>query len=460
MLIALTRGSGAHLLVAAALGAGACSAGSLGSSGSDGGSNPATSTGSDGGSNPSSSPRIDGGGATSACGASSPILPGNRYADEYRLRVFGNITFQGNEYPIVNAFPWDYLVSYVQASKRFPTTETDDYYVVDSHFELPYVPCAMDEVAWTPGPKNKGWASDLNTDPADAVAKNGAMRPFVYHVVADNEYGYSTFTEALPGDPIRYSGYRPTWVVHPQGTGYQMFYLDPTSPDKYGFAWPRHGAGWELNFGLSIDPAGKVYVPKKAPLAIKEWDDYMECVVINLADAPVPTTRTQFPGNESYYAADTFIPGLAAPPAVGHRYWGQKGRKMSEVAVWEDDGGPNLPSPGNYHKPYGGGCDTKGYNFAHAEGFTWPELRAYRTSIGDVPTKAQLYSITLYKVARDGTATLLGTLSYEQQANGEWIPTASGPEAHSLNDRNGRWIINGPIFTDRGERAVAVVNNL
>jgi hypothetical protein len=53
---------------------------------------------------------------------------------------------------------------------------------------------------------------------------------------------------------------------------------------------------------------------------------------------PIPTTRTQFPGNESYYASETFLPNYAAPGAVGHRYWGQKGRKMEEVAVWEDDG--------------------------------------------------------------------------------------------------------------------------
>ena len=387
------------------------------------------------------------------------ILSDNPYSNDYRLRVFGNITFEGQQYSVVSAFPWDYLLSHAQ-TKAFDITETHDYYAVDSHFELPYIPCVMDEVAWTPGPKNEGWASDLNTDPADAVAKNGAMRPFVYHVVADNEYGYATYTDALPDDPIHYSGYRPTWVVHPDGAGYTMFYLDPTNPDKYGFSWPRHGDGWELNFGLYVDPDGKVYVPKLAPLALQEWDTYLECVVINAADAPIPTTRTQFPGNESYYASDTFIPGLASPPSVGHRYWGQKGRKMSEVAVWEDDGGPNLSSPGNYHKPFSGGCDTKGYNFAHAEGFTWPELRAYRTSIGDIPTAEQLYSVTLYKVAQDGTSTLLGTLSYTQQSDGQWIPTASGPEAHSLNDKNGRYIINGAIFPDRGERAVAVIMSL
>jgi hypothetical protein len=389
-----------------------------------------------------------------------PIIDDSPYAADYRLRVLGEVAFQGKTYQVVNSMPWDYVLSHVQAGKSFPVTETDDAYVVDSHFELPYIPCVMDEVAWTPGARNKGWAIGADDDPAEEVAKNSAGRPFVYSVVADDEYGYFTYTTPLPGDPINYSGFRPTWVVHPAGASYQMFYLDPQDPDAYGFSWPRHGDGWELNFGLFVDPAGKVYVPKKAPLAIPEWDTYLECVVINMAGAPVPTTRTQFPGNESYYASETFVPGYAAPPSVGHRYWGQKGRKMSEVAVWEDDGAPGLPSPGNYHKPFSGGCDTKGYNFAHAEGFTWPELRAYRTAHGDVVTRDQLYSVTLYKVTGDGTATMLGTLSYAQQANGEWIPTASGPEAHSLNDRNGRWIINGPIFPDRGERAVAVLNDL
>lgn len=404
------------------------------------------------------------GGTATECsmdaGAAYPVLQDTPYSKDFRMRVFGEVTFMGTQYPIVNSMPWSYLLSYVQGEKTFPVTETDDYYAVDSNFELPYLPCVMDEVAWTPGNTNGGWAIGADDDPKALVQKNGAMRPFVYSVVADNEYGYSTYTEALPDDPIRYSGYRPTWVVHPDGDAYTMFYLDPTNPDKFGFSWPRHGSGWELNFGLYVDPGGKVYVPKKAPPAIPQWDTYNECVVINMADAPIPTTRTQFPGNESYYASETFIPGYAAPPSVGHRYWGQKGRPMSEVAIWEDDGAPGLPSPGNYHKPFEGGCDTKGYNFAHAEGFTWPDLRAYWTTHGDIPTKEQLYNVALYKVASDGTSTWLGTLSYTQQADGQWIPTATGPEAHSLNDANGRWIINGPIFPDRGERAVAVLTNL
>jgi hypothetical protein len=387
-----------------------------------------------------------------------PVLSDTPYSQDYQMRVFGEVTFMGTQYQVVNSMPWDYLLSH--EGKSFPMKETDDYYAVESDFALPYIPCVMDEVAWTPGNTNKGWAIGADDEPAKLVQKNGAGRPFMYSVVADNEYGDSTYTTPLPDDPIRYSGYRPTWVVHHEDASYVMYYLDPANPDGFGFSWPRHGDGWELNFGLFADPKGTVYVPKRAPLAIPQWDTYDECVVINQADAPIPTTRTQFPGNESYYASETFIPGYAAPPSVGHRYWGQKGRTMKEVAVWENDGAPGLNSPGNYHKPFEGGCDTKGYNFAHAEGFTWPDLRAYWTAHGDIPTKDQLYNVALYKVAKDGTSTWLGTLSYTQQPDGQWIPTATGPEAHSLNDANGRWIINGPIFPDRGERAVAVLTNL
>jgi len=389
------------------------------------------------------------------------------FSQTYRVVRRGQTNFQGTDYEIVSSMPWTYTLSAVQCHKSFPTTETDTHYIVDSNFELPSIKGVTDDVAWTPGAKNKGWAIGSNDDPAELVRKNGAMRPFVYHVNAGYEYGYFIYNkDPLPGDPIRYTGFRPTWVVHPDGDGYKMFFLDSMAPDSQGFEWPRHGDHWELNFGLYVDPNGKVYVPKpdKAKLANHDegWDDYFGCVTINKANAPIPTTRTQFPGNESYYASETFLPGYAASGAPGHKYWGQKGRSMEEVAIWEDDGAPGgLNSPGNYHKPYSGGCDQAGYNFAHAEGFTWPELRAARTKMGDIPTRDQLYKITLYRfLGKEKKYELLGTLSYEQEDNGEWIPTGSGPEVHSLNDKNGRWIVNGPVFQDRGDHVFAILEDL
>jgi hypothetical protein len=361
--------------------------------------------------------------------------------------------------------PWTYTLAAVQCKKTFPMVETDTHYIVDSKFELPYIKGVMDDVAWTPGDKNKGWAIGSNDDPAQLLQKNGGMRPLLHHVNAGYEYGYFTYTnDPLPGDGIRYSAFRPSWVVHPDGTGYRMFFLDPTAPDSQGFTWPRHGDHWELNFGLYLDPTGHVYVPKadKAKLALKTWDDYEACVTINKASAPIPTTRTQFPGNESYYASHTFLPGYAAPGSGGHKYWGQKGRPMEETAIWDDDGAPGLPSPGNYHKPYGGGCDSKGFNFAHSEGFTWPELRAARTKLGDIPTRDQLYKITLYRyLGKTQQTELLGTLSYEQDPKTqEWLPVGSGPEAHLLDKNRGTWIINGPVFADRGDHVFAILEDL
>jgi hypothetical protein len=388
------------------------------------------------------------------------------FSDTYRVTHLADTTFNGHPYEVISAMPWTYTLAAVQCGRNFPVTETPTHYVVDSNFEVPYVPGITDDVAWIPGAHNRGWAIDPNADPADLVARNGGMRPFVYHVNAGYEYGYATYNgDPLPNDPIRYTGYRPTWVVHPDGADYKMFYLDPMAPDSQGFEWPRHGAGWELNFGLYVDPQGRVYLPKP-PLATlanhnQGWDDYHGCVTINLAHAPIPSTRTQFPGNESYYPSETFLPGYASSGAPGHKYWGLQGLRMEQVAIWEDDGVPGLNSPGNYHKPYGGGCDQAGYNFAHAEGFTWPELRAARTALGDIPSRDQLYKITLYKyLGQEGRVDLLGTLSYTQQADGQWIPTGTGPECHSLNDRNGRFIINWPVFQDRGDHVFAVIEDL
>ncbi len=388
------------------------------------------------------------------------------FSKTYRVKHLADTTFEGKPYAVVSTMPWAYTLSAVQCHKSFPMVETATHYIVDSKFELPYIKGVMDDVAWTPGEKNKGWAIGSNDDPAQLVQKNGAMRPFVYHVNAGYEYGYFTYNkDPLPGDPIRYTGFRPTWVVHPDGDAFKMFFIDSAAPDSQGFEWPRHGDKWELNFGLYVDPTGHVYVPKqdKAKLANHDegWDAYQGCVTINKGSAPIPTTRTQFPGNESYYASETFLPGYASAGASGHKYWGQKGRPMEEVAIWEDDGAPGLNSPGNYHKPYSGGCDQAGYNFAHAEGFTWPELRAARTKAGDIPTREQLYKITVYKyLGKEKTTQLLGTLSYEQQPNGEWIPTGTGPEVHSLNDKNGRWIVNGPVFQDRGDHVFAILEDL
>jgi hypothetical protein len=73
-------------------------------------------------------------------GALYPVLTDTPYSKDFRMRLFGQVTFMGMPYQVVNSMPWDYLLSHVQAGTSFPTTETDDYYAVASDFALPYIP--------------------------------------------------------------------------------------------------------------------------------------------------------------------------------------------------------------------------------------------------------------------------------------------------------------------------------
>ncbi len=72
--------------------------------------------------------------------------------------------------------PWTYTLA-TQCKKAFPMVEKDTHYIVDSNFELPYIKGVTDDVAWTPGEKNKGWAIGSNDDPAELVQKNGGCVP-------------------------------------------------------------------------------------------------------------------------------------------------------------------------------------------------------------------------------------------------------------------------------------------
>ena len=326
------------------------------------------------------------------------------------MRLFEEVTVHGHPVPDRQLHAGrDYLLSSVQAGKTFPTTETDDYYAVESNFALPYIPCVMDEVAWTPGTTNKGWAIGTSGRPRRARAEERRRATLRLRRRRRQRIRLFTYTPIrCPATRVGHSGFQPT-LGRPPRTEPRTRCSTSTRRAPTNTASRGRATGWAGSsiFGLFVDPKGVVYVPKRAPPAIPGWDTYDECVTINLADAPVPTTRTQFPGNESYYAAETFIPGYAAPPGIGDRHWGQKGRPMSEVAIWEDSRRPTgLNSPGNYHKPYEGGCDTKGYNFTHAAGFTWPALRQHWTAHGDIPTKeAASTASPCTKVAGDGTTT-------------------------------------------------------
>lgn len=404
-----------------------------------------------GSSNPSAPPPSIGGPA--------PELPslvegGECQPGRIEIRKIGTRSYEGKVYDIVIATPCEYVLPFVRKGVTYPIEETTTHYVVDSHFELPYIPGVMDTVVFTPGAKNKGWA--LGGDVEAIVAKYGPL-PFLYHVRPGYDYGY--YTDYADGGGDIFGAFRPTWRFEKSGGNVTMKLFTPPDP-----AWPRHRGGWnptdinqQIGFGLFVDEKGKVYVPKGVPLGRQKFSGSPGCVVVNKATAAVPITRTQFPGDESYYLADTLLPGYASILTFGHLYWGHKGKKMQDVAKWDET------LPGNFDKPFGGNCGEDGYSVAHAEGFTWPELRTkmrdkYRAGeIAAIP-KENLYRVSVYE-QKDENAPLelKGKLWYEWVGD-EWLPRSEGPALISLDASRGTFRISGHLYEK--QRAFVVIEDL
>lgn len=391
-------------------------------------------------------------------GAPTPLPPvvvdGGACKDgAFSIRKIGTTTYAGKPYEVIAATPCEYVLSYARRGKTYPVQETATHYVVDSHFELPYLPGVMDAVAFTPGTDNLGWA--IGHDIKKTVGEIGAL-PFIYHVEPGYEYGYFTDYDDDQGDI--FGAFRPTWRFVKNGAAVEMKTFVP--PDT---TWPRHRGGWnpkEINqaigFGLYVDESGKVYVPKNLPLGRKKWSDEPRCTMINLGSAPVPITRTQFPGDESYYLAETLLPGYASIGSPGHKYWGHKGKPMRDVAKWDDT------LPGNFDKPFGGGCDLEGYSVAHAEGFTWPELRdkmREKVRAGTIPAipKENLYRVTVYEQEGTGPLVTKGKLWYEWRDDA-WFPRSEGTALIPLDKDRGTYRISGYLPATR--RAFVVVEDL
>ncbi|MBX3214166.1 MAG: hypothetical protein KF850_19180 [Labilithrix sp.] len=383
-----------------------------------------------------------------------PIVDGGDCASgAFEVRRLGTARYEEKDYDIVIATPCEYVLSYARRGVTYPIEETATHYVVDSKFELPYIPGVMDAVAFTPGDENKGWANGLDVE--KLVAEVGPL-PLLYHVTPGYEYGY--FTDHNDGQGDIFGAFRPTWRFERSGSSVEMKVFSP--PDT---AWPRHRGGWnpreinqEIGFGFFVDERGRVYIPKDLPLGRKRWNDTPRCVIVNRGSAPIPITRTQFPGDESYYLAETLLPGYASIGSPGHKYWGHKTKPMRDAAKWDDT------LPGNFDKPFGGGCDDEGYSVAHAEGFTWPELRdkqRQRELAGEIAAipKEHLYRIKVYEQNAGAAIQLKGELWYEWDG-AVWLPRAQGDALIPLDASRGTYRISGHLPEDR--RAFVIVEDL
>jgi hypothetical protein len=407
----------------------------------------------------------------------------------YQIRKVGEITFSryetdGNgaevvvseDYQVVTAFPKRYLLSEVHGGKSFPMEERDGYYVVDSDYALPHIPCVTDDVIYAPivsgfsepqvteRGQNKGWP--IQQDIADEVELyKGTPRMWVYTTWPGYRYGY-WFKDSN-------NGVRPTWLFKVNANQVEFEKYSPASA-----TWPE-GAYNDVPYGLHIDSAGKVYVPKPQPiefppreglppppktlkLAYKDWDSDLRCVVINRSSAIVANTRTIWPGgSEAYYPGESFLPGYAVIGQDSDGYWGLKGRETDEAAWWAGDDCVGAQCSGQSRMPYRNGCRIDGYDFGQGDGFNWLALKDHMLEIGVTIPAEQLYRLKVYLQENQAEpARMLAELYYEQDADGRWQPRLN-PGTHNYELTGGdnpRYILNGHIWP--GQRVIGVIEDL
>ncbi len=413
------------------------------------------------------------------------ILDDNAYGT-YQIRKVGNVTFAryepgangadtllSEDYQVITALPKKYVVSEALQGKTSAMDDKGNYYVVDSNYSIPNIPCVTDDVVYAPivsgfstptitaNGQNKGWPIQQDIS-AEVTKYQNTDQMWVYTTWPGYRYGY-WFQDAV--------GTRPTWLFTAKAGGDATF--DLFDPSKR--SWPQ-GAYNNVSFGLHIDPAGKVYIPKPQPitfptqtgqpapptdvrLAYKNWDDDLKCVVINKSSAIIASTRTIWPGgSEAYYPAESFLPGYAVIGQDSDRYWGLRGKETDEASWWPGDDCVGARCSGQSRMPYRNGCSIDGYDFGQGDGFNWTELKDHMAAIGVIIPREQMYRIQVYKQDKPGQpARMMVELSYEQDSKGEWQPRMKpGTDTFQLTTGdNPRYIVNGHIYD--GQRIFAVL---
>lgn len=398
----------------------------------------------------------------------------------YQIRKVGDVKFAryepgtenvvSEDYQVITALPKRYVVSEALQGKTFPTEERDGYYVVDSNYAIPNIPCVTDDVVYAPivegfskptitaNGQNKGWP--IQQDIAAEVTKyEGKNKNWVYTTWPGYRYGYWFRDE---------TDIRPTWLFSNEDSSFRLF-----TPAQQG--WPG-GAYNDVAYGLHIDSSGKVYVPKPQSisfpqrkdqppppadvrLAYKDWDDDLKCVVINKSSAIIASTRTIWPGgSEAYYPAESFLPGYAVIGQDSDRYWGLKGKETDEASWWPGDDCVGPRCSGQSRMPFRNGCSIDGFDFGQGDGFNWLELKDHMAQIGVTIPREQMYRIQIYKQDRpDQPARMMVELFYEQDGQGKWQPRMKpGTNTYQLTTGdNPRYIVNGHIYD--GQRVFAVL---
>lgn len=356
-----------------------------------------------------------------------------------------------------------------------PVEDHGDYYVADSDYAIPNIPCVTDDVIYapivsgyseptvTPNAQNEGWPIQENIA-SEVAMYQGTNKRWVYTTWPGYRYGYWFRDEV---------GIRPTWLFSTDGDAVSYDVFDPSNA-----SWPE-GAYDDVPFGLHIDAAGRVYVPAPRPiefptrdgeappptevrLAYKNWDDELRCVVINKSSDIVAASRTIWPGgSEAYYPAESFLPGYAVIGQDSDRYWGLKGRETDEAAWWPGDDCVGARCSGQSRMPYRNGCAIDGYDFGQGDGFNWTELKEHMIDIGVIIPREDMYRLQIYLQENPDTpARMMAELYYEQEDEGRWQPRLlPGTNTYEMTTGdNPRYIVNGHIWS--GQRVIAVIRDL
>ncbi|WP_345723290.1 RICIN domain-containing protein [Herpetosiphon gulosus] len=343
--------------------------------------------------------------------AAEPIVVN---AEGYTTRNYGSVSFEGINYAVQSNVANEYVPSMTHSY-----SDMGSYYLVNSDHSLPNVPNITTGVLWSTGNKNRGWAINSEYDIRALVQANGGL--------------YAPY-QTMPG--------------------YQLGPWNASTPC----------CGWTLQrntTGFYIQADGKVRVPKTPAAAQQTWDANQSLTAINTTNDIVAVTDVMFPGDEDYYAGNTYLPRSAGVLTAKykhydnrntHIYWGLKGQHVREVEDWEAD----APG-GSKRKIY-----TGGFKIDESDnGQVWAGI-SHGNEFVDLNlqpsvTAQQLYKVELW-IQRPTGMEYWGGLSYQQGADGKW--RAFGDGSHVTNWGNGTFGLVATAYRNRNERLLLVYRAL
>ncbi|RJR40958.1 MAG: hypothetical protein C4567_10185 [Deltaproteobacteria bacterium] len=194
--------------------------------------------------------------------------------------------------------------------------------------------------------------------------------------------------------------------------------------------------------GLFVRNDGSVELPayhngrayKFYPLVIQNWDATQRYTVINQTNNVIPLSLTDYPGQEKYFASNTFLPGKAGvlpayknyqvydntglEPRQPDLFVGLKGDSPQDVMFWDQAPTGNPPvatEPGGQaNKPYMMGADSSIRGGVMTHSCRLQSANSFFVArLGKAQLQGKLYQAEIYVDPQgDGNWELVARLSY------------------------------------------------